>query len=120
MQGDDVVDGSGLAANAIPLVADGGQGDDVLIGGAGNDTLRGGDGDDVLIGGAGADVLDGGPGSNVILDSAGLNAVKSAKVAGTAWVSKNVRTVKGKAVLSFRGHKHTLPKLKRAQLRKLV
>ena len=120
LAGDDVVDGSGLAATAIPLVADGGQGDDVLIGGAGNDTLRGGDGDDVLIGGAGADVLDGGAGSNVVLDSVGLSSVKSAKVAGEPWVQKNFRTVKGKAVLSFHGHKRTLPKLKLAQLRKLV
>ena len=120
LQGDDVVDGSGLAASAMPLVADGGQGDDVLIGGAGNDTLRGGDGDDVLIGGAGADVLDGGAGSNVVLDSAGLNAVSAAKVAGTAWVNKNVRTVKGKAVLSFRGEKRRLPRIKLTQLRKLA
>jgi Ca2+-binding RTX toxin-like protein len=120
LQGDDVVDGSGLAADAIPLVADGAQGDDILIGGAGNDTLRGGDGDDVLIGGAGADVLDGGPGSNVVLDSLGVASVKSAKVAGKPWVQKNFRTVKGKAVLSFRGHKRTLPKLKLTQLRKQV
>jgi Ca2+-binding RTX toxin-like protein len=120
LAGDDVLDGSGLAASGIPLIGDGGTGDDVLIGGAGNDTLRGGDGDDVLIGGAGADVLDGGPGSNVVLDSANLSSVKSAKVAGTAWVSKNVRTVKGKAVLRFSGQKHTLPRLKLTQLRKLV
>jgi Ca2+-binding RTX toxin-like protein len=120
LQGDDVVDGSGLAATAIPLVADGGQGDDILIGGAGNDTLRGGEGDDVLIGGAGADVLDGGPGSNVVLDSLGVSSVKSAKVAGKPWVQKNFRTVKGKAVLKFRGETRTLPRLKVAQLKKLV
>jgi Ca2+-binding RTX toxin-like protein len=120
LQGDDVVDGSGLAANAIPLVADGGQGDDILIGGAGNDTLRGGDGDDVLIGGAGNDSLDGGPGDNVVIDSLNLSAAKSAKVAGTAWVNKNVSTVKGKAVLSFRGHKRPLPRIKMAQLRRAV
>jgi Ca2+-binding RTX toxin-like protein len=120
LAGDDVVDGSGLAATAIPLVADGGQGDDILIGGAGNDRLLGGDGDDVLIGGAGNDELDGGPGSNVVLDSLGVASVTSAKVAGKPWVQKNFRTVKGKAVLSFRGHKRTLPKLKLAQLRKLV
>jgi Ca2+-binding RTX toxin-like protein len=118
-----VVDGSGLAANAIPLVADGAQGDDVMIGGAGNDTLRGGDGDDVLIGGGGQDVLDGGPGSNVVIASfAALrtSTVKSAKIGGKAWIKKSVRTVNGKAVLTFHGHKRTLPKLKLAQLRKLV
>ena len=65
--GDDVVDASGLAAGAIQLTADGGDGDDVLIGGAGNDTLLGGAGDDVLIGGLGQDILDGGPGNNLLI-----------------------------------------------------
>ncbi len=64
--GDDVVDGSGLAADAIQLHADGGDGNDVLTGGAGADTLLGGAGDDVLNGGPGVDTLDGGPGNNVV------------------------------------------------------
>ena len=54
----------------MQLVADGGDGDDILIGSAGNDTLKGGAGDDVLIGGGGVDVLDGGTGNNVVLQSA--------------------------------------------------
>ncbi|MFO0842050.1 MAG: hypothetical protein U0797_06560 [Gemmataceae bacterium] len=65
LAGDDVVEASGLAAGAIQLKADGGQGNDVLVGGDGNDVLSGGEGDDVLIGGLGNDVLDGGPGDNV-------------------------------------------------------
>ena len=65
--GDDVVDASGLSDGAILLTANGGDGDDVLIGGAGNDTLTGGAGDDVLIGGPGLDVLDGGPGDNILI-----------------------------------------------------
>ena len=40
----------------------------VLIGGAGNDTMRGGAGDDVLIGGPGQDILDGGAGGNVLIE----------------------------------------------------
>jgi Ca2+-binding RTX toxin-like protein len=64
--GDDVVTASGLSADAIQFAADGGYGDDILIGGAGNDTLTGGPGEDVLIGGPGQDVLDGGPGSNTL------------------------------------------------------
>ena len=64
--GDDVVDGSRLAADAIQLLADGGDGNDVLTGGAGADTLLGGAGDDVLNGGPGLDTLDGGAGNNVI------------------------------------------------------
>ena len=51
------------------LTADGGDGDDVLIGSAGNDTLLGGAGDDVLIGGPGQDILDGGTGSNVVIQA---------------------------------------------------
>jgi Ca2+-binding RTX toxin-like protein len=63
--GDDVVEASGLAAGAI--TANGGDGDDILIGSAGNDTLNGDAGDDVLVGNGGIDVLDGGPGDNVII-----------------------------------------------------
>jgi Ca2+-binding RTX toxin-like protein len=65
--GDDVVDASGLAAGAIQLTEDGGDGDDVLIGSPGNDTLLGGAGDDILIGGGGHDILDGGPGNNILI-----------------------------------------------------
>ena len=64
--GDDALDASGLLSGAISFVADGGDGNDVLIDGAGNDTLIGGAGDDVLIGGPGVDVLDGGPGDNIV------------------------------------------------------
>jgi Ca2+-binding RTX toxin-like protein len=67
LDGDDVLDASGIAVGAIGLTADGGDGDDVLIGGTGNDTLNGGAGDDVLIGGPGLDVLDGGPGANIVI-----------------------------------------------------
>ena len=65
--GDDVIDASGLAADAIQLTANGGDGDDMLIGGEGADLLAGNDGDDVLIGGPGVDTLDGGPGNNILI-----------------------------------------------------
>ena len=65
--GDDVLDGSGLAAGAIKMTGDGGDGDDVLIGSSGDDVLLGGAGDDVLLGGPGLDVLDGGTGDNVLI-----------------------------------------------------
>ena len=67
LDGDDVVEASGLAAGAMLLTEDGGNGDDVLIGGSGNDTLLGGAGDDVLIGGPGIDILDGGTGDNILI-----------------------------------------------------
>jgi Ca2+-binding RTX toxin-like protein len=65
--GDDVIEASGLSG--MQLIANGGDGDDVLIGSAGNDTLTGGAGDDVLIGGPGQDILDGGPGNNINIQS---------------------------------------------------
>jgi Ca2+-binding RTX toxin-like protein len=64
--GDDVIEASGLGS-AMNLTANGGDGDDVLVGSAGNDILSGGAGDDVLLGGGGQDVLDGGPGDNVVI-----------------------------------------------------
>lgn len=67
LAGDDVIEASGLGTGAIQLTADGGDGDDVLLGGAGNDMLIGGLSDDILIGGPGQDVLDGGPGANVLI-----------------------------------------------------
>ena len=66
--GDDVIEASGLTG--MLLTANGGDGDDVLIGSAGNDTLTGGAGDDVLIGGPGLDILDGGTGNNIVIQSA--------------------------------------------------
>jgi Ca2+-binding RTX toxin-like protein len=66
--GDDVIQASGLTG--MLLTANGGDGDDILIGSRGNDVLSGGAGDDVLIGNGGIDVLDGGPGNNVVLNSA--------------------------------------------------
>ena len=71
LAGDDVVEASGLSAGAIQLQADGGPGNDILIGGDGNDVLFGGDGDDVLIGGPGLDVLDGSFGDNVVIQLVG-------------------------------------------------
>ncbi len=62
--GDDVINATGLTG--MQLTANGGDGDDILIGSAGNDTLTGGPGDDILVGNGGQDVLDGGPGGNVI------------------------------------------------------
>jgi Ca2+-binding RTX toxin-like protein len=64
--GDDVVEASGLEA-VILFAANGGDGDDVLIGGDGSDVLNGDAGDDVLLGGLGLDVLNGGTGDNIII-----------------------------------------------------
>ena len=117
LAGDDVVDASGLAANSALLTANGGDGDDVLLGGDGNDTLLGGAGDDVLIGGLGTDVIDGAPGDDVVIQSVNASAAKSAKVVGKRWLKRHARTVKGKTVLKVDGEKRKLP---RADLTELV
>jgi Ca2+-binding RTX toxin-like protein len=64
--GHDTITAAALGAGAIQFSADGGDGNDVLIGSPGIDTLTGGAGDDVLFGGAGQDILDGGPGNNTV------------------------------------------------------
>jgi len=58
--------------------ADGGEGDDLLLGGAAGSVLRGGTGADRLEGQDGADGLDGGPGDDVLLSGGGANALQGA------------------------------------------
>jgi Ca2+-binding RTX toxin-like protein len=116
LDGDDVVDASGLAADSALLTADGGVGDDVLIGGNGGDTLLGGVGDDVLLGGPGNDVLDGGPGDNVVLPGPGANTVTAAKVADSAWLRKHARTVRGRTLLRVNGRQRSIPRASLARL----
>jgi Ca2+-binding RTX toxin-like protein len=117
LAGDDVVDATTLAAGAIQLTANGGEGDDVLLGGDGNDTLLGGAGDDVLIGGLGNDVLDGAPGDDVVIQLVGANSVRSAETVGRRWVRNHTSVKKGKTILKVDGEKHRLP---RADLKDLV
>ncbi|WP_372619527.1 beta strand repeat-containing protein [Falsiroseomonas sp.] len=69
LDGEDVLEASDLGA-VIELIGNGGDGDDVLIGSDGADTLRGGEDDDLLVGGPGIDVLDGGPGDNLVFQDA--------------------------------------------------
>lgn len=67
--GDDIIAATGLLAGSIQLTADGGAGNDVILGGEGNDTLLGGPGDDVLLGGGGLDVIDGQDGDDIEIQS---------------------------------------------------
>jgi hypothetical protein len=55
----------GTPATDAPLTVAGGNGNDVILGGAGNDTLSGGNGQDELRGGGGTDVLFGDNGSDL-------------------------------------------------------
>ena len=117
LAGDDVVEGSGLAAGSIQLTANGGADNDVLVGGDGNDVLSGGAGDDVLIGGSGIDIIDGGDGDDVEIESLGADTVTSATAAGEDWLAAHARVVRGKTVLEVGGEERTLP---RADLPELV
>jgi Ca2+-binding RTX toxin-like protein len=72
----------GTAVTDPPLNIDGGAGDDVILGAAGNDTLsggagdddiRGGGGNDVLIGDRGRDLVDGGIGNDTEILGAGAD-----------------------------------------------
>lgn len=75
--GNDVLKVKGLSAE-IPVTLSGGDGDDRLVGGRGNDVLNDGAGDDVLLGGGGddgltnslgRDRLNGGAGSDLLVSS---------------------------------------------------
>ncbi|HEX2364162.1 MAG TPA: calcium-binding protein, partial [Bradyrhizobium sp.] len=81
--GDDVITTSGLNGGIL-LTENGGDGNDVLIGSAGNDTLLGGNGDDVLIGNGGQDILDGGPGANVVIPGGPAPALADAALLSQA------------------------------------
>jgi Ca2+-binding RTX toxin-like protein len=116
LAGADVVDASALAATAALLTIDGGDGDDVLIGGDGADTLNGGAGDDVIIGGPGTDTINGALGDDVALDSLNANIVTSAAAAGDDWLATHARTVNGNTVLDVGGKARTLPRADQAQL----
>jgi Ca2+-binding RTX toxin-like protein len=98
LAGNDRVNSFGLSTAEMRLQADGGQGNDVLIGGAGDDILSGGDGGDVIFagggdnvgfGGAGDDVLrgeegddffDGGPGDDMLIGGPGDDVLLNGEV----------------------------------------
>ncbi|HEU4839943.1 MAG TPA: calcium-binding protein, partial [Ilumatobacteraceae bacterium] len=104
--GDDVVDASGVTADAMAIAIRGGIGNDVLVGGDGNDNIAGEDGDDVLLGGPGTDTLDGGAGDDVLIDG---EIVTDGLVAGTDWMVNHVREVAGTTVIEHAGEEVELP-----------
>jgi Ca2+-binding RTX toxin-like protein len=82
--GNDTLNAGAQANAAVRVIGVGGDGDDFLRGGAGNDILlggsgsdviRGGSGNDVLLGQAGNDNLGGGDGSDVLLGGDGNDAL---------------------------------------------
>jgi len=75
--GDDtlVVD-SNVNAN---VHANGGSGDDVLIGGNGNDTLNGGTGNDIIAGRGGNDTISGGDGNDCLFGGDGNDTISGGR-----------------------------------------
>lgn len=64
--GSDQIDSTGLEPIEMRFLADGGFGDDVLLGGDGDDVLSGGDGGDVIFAGSGDNVASGGAGDDIL------------------------------------------------------
>jgi PKD repeat protein len=65
-----------VKAGLGPAVLLGGIGNDVLIGSMGNDTLDGGEGDDILLGRDGDDVLLGGAGNDILVGGSGNDTLE--------------------------------------------
>jgi Ca2+-binding RTX toxin-like protein len=116
LAGDDVLDATGLTASSIKLTADGGDGNDVLLGGDGDDVLYGGPGADVLIGGPGDDVIDGGEGDDIEIQSIGVDPVTSATTVGKDWLTAHAHADNGRTVLEVGGKERKLPRAELSQL----
>jgi Ca2+-binding RTX toxin-like protein len=97
--GDDVINAQGLGS-AMQLVANGGDGSDILLGGNGNQTLNGEAGDDILIGGGVHNVLNGGPGDNVVINSA-IAPPANLALLGQAMASTLVPAGTGQSGIAF-------------------
>jgi Ca2+-binding RTX toxin-like protein len=63
---DTITAANGLAGLNIPLILDGGEGDDTITGGDGPDTIIGGPGNDIVSGGRGNDIILLGEGNDTV------------------------------------------------------
>ncbi|AHE55184.1 hypothetical protein NX02_17550 [Sphingomonas sanxanigenens DSM 19645 = NX02] len=97
--GDDVILGNDvrniLIGNAGDDTLMGRAGDDILYGYAGNDVLEGGDGNDTLRGGLGNDTLDGGDGNDSLLGEEGDNILIGGAGRDTVYGAGGVDTIDG-------------------------
>lgn len=91
--GDDTVDASKLAADALTLTLNGGAGNDTLIGSQGNDTINGNQGTDVMFGQGGDDtfIWNPGDGNDIIEGQGGVDTMlfNGANLAETVDISAN-------------------------------
>ena len=63
----------------IDVAGNGTAGNDLILGTAGNDSLRGSDGDDCIVGGGGDDTLDGQKGNDIVLGQGGNDSLKGSQ-----------------------------------------
>jgi Ca2+-binding RTX toxin-like protein len=77
------------------IKADGGAGNDLLIGGGGNDTLDGGKGDDLIFGGAGDDKIKGGRGNDLIFGGSGNDKINGGRGNDVIFGGPGDDTIKG-------------------------
>ena len=96
--GDDVVDASSLPAGRASLEINGGRGNDLLIGSAGNDTFvwNPGDGSDTVEGGAGSDTLQfngSNAAENMVLAANGSHALLTRNVGAITMDLHGIETV---------------------------
>ncbi|WP_313807401.1 cadherin domain-containing protein [Sphingobium sp.] len=78
--GDDIIDLSAHGAGGIDYAKDvliqGGEGNDIIIGGAGKDNLQGDGGNDIIFGWRGSDTISGGAGDDILYgDDLGYNGI---------------------------------------------
>jgi Ca2+-binding RTX toxin-like protein len=92
-----------MVAMTTPAMLSGGDGNDVLVSGAGNDLLLGGNGDDVLtadggndvlVGGDGRDALSGMTGDDVLIAGQALGGIsqQGLRTLGAEWVASRTTT----------------------------
>ena len=106
LDGDDVVDASGVSGASALLSFDGGNGDDVLIGGPGDDIDAAVQATTCSIGGDGTDTLNGGPGDDTLIE--GENNTDGL-VEDASWIADHTHLVNGTTVLDVGAKSYTLP-----------
>ena len=74
----------------------GGRGKDILLGGAGDDRLSGGRSHDILVGGAGADVLEGGDNNDLLIGGAAAFEADAAALLRLSLVNSSAKSYRAK------------------------
>jgi len=77
------------------IKCDGGDGNDLLIGGKGNDCLSGGKGNDIIFGGAGNDKIDGGKGNDWLFGGCGDDTIRGGKGNDHLYGGRGDDTIRG-------------------------